>query len=143
MEYTDSDGEKKRPVMLHRAILGSVERFMSVLIEHYTGAFPVWLSPVQVAFLPVSTDKHLEGAKKLADEFKSAGIRVEVDGADETVGNKIRKASKQKIPYIIVVGDKELGGEDLMIRVRGEEEQVSIGKEEFIERVKKEILERS
>ncbi|MBU1896011.1 threonine--tRNA ligase [Patescibacteria group bacterium] len=140
--YKDKDGEDKHPVMVHRAIVGSPERFMAILIEHYAGAFPVWLSPVQVSFLPVSTDKHLEGTKKLAQEFKDAGIRVEVDEADETVGNKIRKASKQKIPYIIVVGDKELGGEDLMIRVRGQEEQEKIGKEEFIERVRKEIGER-
>ena len=115
---------------------------MAVLIEHYAGVFPVWLSPVQVSFLPVSTDKHLEGAKKLAQEFKDSGIRIEVDEADETVGNKIRKASKQKIPYIIVVGDKELSGEDLMIRVRGEEEQVSMSKADFVEKVKTEIVGR-
>jgi threonyl-tRNA synthetase len=140
--YTDSDGKEKTPVMIHFALMGSIERFLSVYIEHTAGIFPVWVAPVQVHFIPVSTDKHLEGAKKLAHEFKAVGIRTEVDEADETVGNKIRKVTKQKIPYIIVVGDKELSGEDLMIRVRGQEEQEKTSKDEFIDRVHKEIRER-
>ena len=143
LEYTDKDGSKKLCAVIHRAPLGSHERFIGFLIEHFAGAFPVWLSPVQVAILPVSTDKHADGAKGLAKELRDAGIRVEVDDADETVGNKIRKASKMKTPYILVVGDKELGGDDLTVRVRGKEEQEKIPKDVFIERVKREIAERS
>lgn len=139
---TNERGEKERIVMVHAAIMGSIERFLSILIEHHAGAFPVWLSPVQVVVLPVSTEKHLAGARALASECVAAGIRVEVDQAEETVGNKIRKASKQKTPYILVIGDKELSGEPLMVRIRGEIEQVKMTKEDFIRRVKKEIIER-
>jgi len=127
--------------MLHRAILGSVERFMGVLIEHYAGAFPVWLAPVQVHFVPVS-EKHVDGAKKLVEEFEKLGLRVSIDEADETVGKKIRNASKQKIPYTVVVGDKELVGDDWQIRVFGQEEQISMSKEDFVKKVKSENDER-
>ncbi|MFH1286382.1 MAG: threonine--tRNA ligase [Candidatus Magasanikbacteria bacterium] len=142
LEYTNDKGEKERPVMIHRAILGSVERFLSVIIEHYAGNFPVWLSPVQVHLVPVS-EKHVEGAREIMKDLKAAGIRVEIDEADETVGNKIRKASKGKAPYVVVVGDKELSGDEWMIRVRGEKDQVQMSREVFVEKVKKEILERS
>lgn len=141
LEYIDNNGEKQRPVMLHRAILGSVERFMSVLIEHYAGVFPVWLAPVQVHFVPVS-EKHLEGARELVVEFDKLGIRVSIDEADETVGKKIRNGSKQKVPYTVVVGDKELAGEDWQIRVFGQEEQISLSKEDFVKKVKEENDER-
>ena len=141
LTYIDKDNSEKRPIMIHRVIYGSFERFFGILVEHYAGAFPLWLSPVQVHFVPVS-EKHVEGARKIAKEFKTLGIRVEIDEADETVGNKIRKASKQKHPYVLVVGDKELAGEDLMIRVHGQEEQENIGKKEFIERVLEEIKDR-
>ncbi len=140
--YTDSDGEEKVPVMIHFALMGSIERFLSVYIEHTAGVFPVWLSPTQVHIIPVSTDNHLEGAIKMVNELKEQGIRVSIDKADETVGKKIRKASKQKIPYILVVGEKELSGEDLMIRIRGQEEQESISIQAFVERLQKEIKER-
>jgi threonyl-tRNA synthetase len=140
--YADQDGTEKTPVMIHRAIVGSPERFMGVLIEHYAGAFPVWLSPVQVRILPVSNDKHLVGANSLKAELLAAGIRVEVDSVDETVGNKIRKAAGAKVPYVLVVGDKELAGEPLMVRVRGQEEQEKMEKDLFMQRVVKEIAER-
>lgn len=141
--YTDDSGNENNEVfVIHRAPLSTHERFMAFLVEHYAGVWPVWLSPTQVKILPVSTDKHLAGAKKMAKEFKDGGVRVEVDEADETVGNKIRKAAKQKVPYILVVGDKELGGEDLMVRVRGEEEQVSMSKQAFVEKIQTEIKER-
>ncbi len=135
----NEQGEKERVVMVHAAIMGSIERFLSILIEHHAGAFPVWVSPVQVLLAPVSA-KHAEGAYALAKELTSAGIRVGVDAADETIGNKVRKAAGQKIPYIVVVGDKELGGEPWMIRVRGQKDQVSMSKEDFIEKVKNEIV---
>lgn len=138
----NESGDKERIVMIHAAIMGAIERFFSILIEHHAGAFPIWLSPVQVQIVPVSTEKHLDGAKALAEEIKAAGIRVHVDEADETVGKKIRAAAKMKIPYILVVGEKELSGEDLMVRVRGQEEQPQMSKAAFIERVINEIKDR-
>ena len=140
--YTDSDGSQKTPVMIHFALMGSIERFLSVYIEHTAGNFPTWLAPTQVMILPVSGEKHLEGASAFAAELEAAGIRVEVDGADETIGKKIRNTTKIKIPYILVVGDKELSGESLTVRVRGQEEQVEMSKDEFIGRLTGEIKKR-
>ncbi|MBI2037940.1 MAG: threonine--tRNA ligase [Candidatus Magasanikbacteria bacterium] len=134
----NEQGEKERVVMVHAAIMGSIERFLSILIEHHAGAFPVWVSPVQVLLAPVSS-KHVGGARALLNELTEAGIRTGIDEADETIGNKVRKAAGQKIPYIVVVGDKELGGEPWMIRVRGQKDQVKMTKEEFIEKVRNEI----
>lgn len=141
LKYIDSEGKEKSPVMVHRAIVGSPERFMAILIEHYGGAFPLWLSPVQILLAPVSS-KHVSGAKEIAQELAEKGIRVEIDDADETVGNKVRKAAGQKIPYIIVVGDKELAGEEWMIRARGEKDQIKMSKNKFVEKVLDEIKER-
>lgn len=141
LHYIDSEGKEKTPVVIHRAILGSIERFMGVIIEQYAGAFPLWLSPVQIHLVPVSS-KHVERAKELALEIEKNDIRVSVDSADETVGNKVRKAVGQKVPYIVVVGDKELGGEPWTIRVRGQEEQIKMSKEEFLLKVKEEIKEK-
>ncbi|OGH92940.1 MAG: threonine--tRNA ligase [Candidatus Magasanikbacteria bacterium RIFOXYD2_FULL_39_9] len=138
---TNEQGEKERIVMVHAAIMGSIERFLSILIEHHAGAFPVWVSPVQVHLAPVSS-KHVDGARLLLKELSDAGIRVGIDEADETMGNKVRKAVGQKIPYIVVVGDKELGGEPWMIRVRGEKDQIKMTKEEFVQKVLEEIKER-
>ncbi|MDO8584421.1 MAG: threonine--tRNA ligase, partial [bacterium] len=131
LEYTAADGTKQRPVMVHRAILGSVERFMGIVIEHFAGAFPLWLAPVQVAILPVA-DRHIEFAQTLAKEFRAVGLRVEVDDSPESVGKKIRNAEKMKYPRMLVVGDKEASGEALTVRVRGEKDQQSIEKEAFI-----------
>jgi len=142
LSFVDEKGENQTPIMIHRALVGSPERFLGILIEHYAGAFPVWMSPEQVHFIPVSNENHLEGALKLSEDFKAKGIRVSVDKADETVGKKIRKASKMKVPYVLVVGEKELSGEDLMVRVRGQEEQISLSKEAFIERILDEIKTR-
>jgi len=142
LEYTDEKGEKVRPVMIHIAVAGSLERFMSILIEHYAGAFPAWLAPVQVELIPVSPEKHGEGALKLKQELGDLGVRVEVDDANETLGNRVRKAIGQKIPYILAVGDKELGGEEWMIRIRGVEKQEKMSKEKFVERILGEIKER-
>lgn len=141
LDCINEKGEKERIVMLHAAIMGSIERFLSVLIEHHVGSFPVWMCPVQVALVTVS-ENHVEGAKALMDELLAAGVRVELDEGDESISNKVRKAAKQKVPYIIVVGDKEIAGEPLMVRVRGQEEQLKMTKEEFIEKVRKEIVER-
>ena len=142
LNYIDESGKEARPVMVHRVIYGSVERFFGILIENYIGAFPTWLAPVQVHFVPVS-EKHIDGAWKILQEFKKSGIRVSIDEADETVGKKIKKSVGQKIPYVIVVGDKELEGGNLVIRVRGQEEQEEISKQDFIDKVLQEIKERS
>ena len=142
LTYADKDGTDKTPICIHRAPLSTHERFVGFLLEHYAGAFPVWLSPSQVHLAPVS-EKHLVGAREMAHEFGNAGIRVSIDAADETVGNKVRKAVGQKVPYILVIGDKELSGEDWMIRVRGEKDQVKMSKEKFVEGVLKEIKERN
>jgi len=141
LTYIDKDGEEKTPICIHRAPLSTHERLIGFLIEHYAGAFPTWLAPVQVHLVPVS-EKHVDGAEKIRQELFDVGIRVGFDSADETVGNKIRKASKQKIPYIVVVGDKELSGEPWMIRIRGQEEQEKMSKDSFVERVLKEIEDR-
>ena len=140
LTYVDEEGEEQTPIMIHRAVVGSPDRFMGVLIEHYGGKFPVWLSPVQVHFIPVSSDNHIEGTKELADEFKQAGIRTEIDDSDESVGKRIRNASKQQIPYILVVGDRELDGGELTVRMRDEDgEEKSFEKSKFIEKVKEDI----
>jgi threonyl-tRNA synthetase len=124
--------------MIHRALLGSLERFLGVLIEHYGGAFPVWLSPVQIKIISVS-EKHIDYCNKLKEEFKEADLRPEVDDKNETVDNKIRKALEEKVPYILVVGDKEMNGDILTVRDRGETKTREIKKEEFLEEVKKKI----
>lgn len=142
LDYADAHGTKQRAVVVHRSSIGAIERIVAFLIEHFAGAFPVWLSPVQVVLATVA-DGFNEFANQLAGEFRSQGIRVEVDDANETVGNKIRKASAQKIPYTLVIGEKEASGEPFMIRERGVEKQYSLSKEDFVEKVKKQIVERS
>lgn len=130
----NEQGEHERIVMIHAAIMGSIERFLSILIEHTGGVLPLWLSPVQVTLSPVSA-KHVEGARAMAIAMRKDGIRVGVDEADETVGNKVRKAVAQKMPYIVVVGDKELAGGDLMVRIRGQEQQEVMPVDRFVARV--------
>src|SRR5690606_20503663 len=142
LTYTNEKGEEERVVMLHRAITGSVERFLSLLIEHYAGAFPVWLAPEQVRLLAVS-ERHVDFVKTLQQEFIAAGIRAAVDVSDNTVGKKIREAEKMKVPYILVIGDKEQDGGKLAIRRRGQQQTEEMEKAEFIEKVRKEIEERS
>jgi threonyl-tRNA synthetase len=141
LEYTASDGTKQRPVMIHRAILGSIERFLGIAIEHYAGAFPVWLSPVQVAILPVGKS-HLDYAEKVLAELKSGAIRAELKGGDETLGKRIRNTKMEKVPYILVVGDKEVeaGNVSVESRDRGQlgTEALSI----FIEKIKEKINNR-
>ncbi len=139
---TNEAGERERIVMIHAAIMGSIERFLSILIEHHAGNFPLWVAPVQVLLAPVS-DRHNEGAFQLAKEMEEKGIRVSVDDSSETMGKKVRNGAGQKIPYIVVVGDRELAGEEWTVRVRGQEEQVKMKKDEFIEKIVNEIRERS
>jgi len=142
LKYIDDTGKENNEVfVIHRAPLSTHERFTAFLIEHYAGIWPVWMAPVQAMLVPVS-EKHVEGAKKIKQELFDLGLRVESDEADETLGNKVRKAVQKKAPYIIVVGDKELAGEDWMIRIRGIEKQEKMSKEKFIERISEEIKER-
>ncbi|USN53169.1 MAG: threonine--tRNA ligase [Candidatus Nomurabacteria bacterium] len=142
LEYTDTKGEKVRPVMLHIAVAGSLERFLSIAIEHFAGAFPLWLSPSQVQLIPV-TSKHEEFVLQMADEFRTQGIRVDVDLMNETVGNKIRKAIKRKVPYLLVIGDKELASPKLHVRKRGSEEVHEYTKKKFFEDIQEKIAQRS
>ena len=141
LTFTNDKGEEEQPVVIHRSSIGALERTFAYLIERYAGAFPVWLSPVQVAVLPVKTD-HNEPAHTFADELKKEGIRVSVDDSNETIGQKIRKASGEKIPYQLVFGDKEINSNELMVRVRGEKEQIRLTRATFIQRAKQEIAER-
>jgi threonyl-tRNA synthetase len=135
-------GEDEPIVMIHAAITGSLERFAAVLIEHLAGNFPAWLAPVQIKILTVS-EKHIDFVKKLAEEFKQHDLRVLVDDSNETLGNKIRKNSAEKIPYTLVIGDKEMTSKDLMVRVRGQQELVTIKKEKFIKQIQEDVAKRS
>jgi threonyl-tRNA synthetase len=142
LSYMDETGGKNGEVfVIHRAPLSTHERFMAFLIEHYAGAFPTWLSPVQVQVIPVA-DRHNEAAKAIAGELSAAGIRAHVDDATESVGKKIRVAEKAKVPYALVIGDREASGEALTVRIRGQQDQVSMEKAAFIERLVGEIRER-
>jgi len=135
LEYTSNDGSKKTPVVVHRVIYGSLERFIGVLIEHLAGEFPVWLSPVQIKLLSVA-ETHADYCLKLKEELAAEGLRVELDISNETVGKKIREASGEKVPYLLVIGDKEMSSDKLFVRERGEREAKEWDKAEFIEMVK-------
>lgn len=137
--YIDEDGQKKRPVMLHRAIFGSLERFIGILIEHYGGAFPTWLSPVQVKLIPVNNKYHLEYVKEVKRILQENDIRVEIDDRDEKLGYKIREAQTKKIPYQLVCGDNEVNNKVITARRYGETNAVSQSINEFVEMIKEEV----
>lgn len=140
LEYTGADGQKHRPIMIHRVVFGSIERFIGILIEHYAGAFPVWLAPVQVRVLPIS-DQTLSYAKTVLEKLKKAGIRVQIDDRNEKIGYKIREAQLQKLPYMLIVGEKEAQSGKVSIRSRGQGDLGEFTLEEFAEKVKKEEKE--
>ena len=129
--YIDSNGEKVRPIMLHRACLGSIERFIGIIIENYGGAFPAWLAPTQITLLPVNNEFHLETAKALFDELKAEGFRVHLDDSNDKLGYRLRNAQINKIPYSIVIGDSEKENGTVTYRKYGEKEQTTVSKEEF------------
>ena len=135
-------GEKEQVLMIHCAIMGSIERFMAVMIEHFAGVFPLWLAPVQVAILPVA-DRHADFAFALSRELEGLGMRIEVDAAAESVGRKIRHAEKSKVPLMLVVGDKEAEGGELTVRVRGEADQRMMSKQEFLTFVQEKISKKA
>lgn len=138
LNYIGQDGEKHRPVMLHRVVFGSIERFIGVLIEHYAGAFPTWLAPVQVKVLPIS-DKHLEYANKVKEALQDKEVRVEVDDRAEKIGYKIREAQLQKVPYMLVVGDKEQEAGEVGVRNRKDGDVGAMKLEDFVEKIDEEI----
>lgn len=139
LTYIDSDGSKKRPVMLHRVIYGSIERFIGILIEHYAGAFPTWLAPVQVNIVPVNNEYHLEYANKVKEVLQNAGIRVELDAREEKLGYRMRESQTKKIPYTLVIGDKERDEETVNYRMHGSQEQNTMSLNDFVEKLKEEI----
>ncbi|WP_018249037.1 threonine--tRNA ligase [Orenia marismortui] len=138
LTYVGSDGEEHRPVMIHRAIYGSLERFMGILIEHYAGAFPTWLAPVQAQIIPI-TDNHIDYSYKVKEELESAGIRVDVDIRQEKVGYKIREAQVQQIPYMLIIGDDEVESETVSVRDRREGDLGAVKVDEFKEDVLEEV----
>ena len=139
LSYIDEEGNKKTPVMIHRALFGSFERFIGIITEHFAGAFPTWLAPVQVKVLPISEERHGEYAKKLVDELTKEGFRVELDDRNEKIGYKIREAQTQKIPYMLVVGDKEIEANSVGVRARKEGDLGAMPVEEFKKKLKEEV----
>ncbi len=142
LEYTAEDGQKHRPVMIHRAPFGSMERFVGILIEHFNGAFPVWLAPVQVTVVPIA-DRHIDYANQVAAELRGAGLRVEVDDSSERMNKKIRNAQLQKIPYMLVVGDQEAESNMVAVRTRDEENRGAMPVGEFKDHALGQIASRS
>lgn len=141
LTYIDSDGKEKRPVMIHRAIVGSPERFLMILIEHFAGNFPTWLTPVQVKILPIA-ERHLEYANKVLEGLKNAGIRAELDDRSETLGNKIRNAQTEKVAYMLILGDKEIEKTAVSVRKRNGQDSGSKDLRIFIEDIRREIDEK-
>jgi threonyl-tRNA synthetase len=142
LEYKGEDGELHQPVMVHRALFGSVERFFGVLIEHYAGAFPLWLAPVQVGLVPIS-EKHLEYAGAVKAKLEAAGLRVELDARNEKMNAKIREFTLQKVPFVLVMGDKEAASDAVSVRTRGKGDEGSVGLGEFVARAKALVEQKS
>lgn len=142
LTYVGSDGQEHRPYMIHRALLGSMERFMGVLIEHYAGAFPVWLAPIQAVIIPIA-DRHMAFAGQVAERLKKAGMRVQVDDRGERMNAKIRDAQVQKIPYMLVIGDREVEGGAVAVRLRSEENLGAMPVEQFLARALEDVEKRA
>lgn len=142
LTFTRNDGKESQIVMIHCAIMGSIERFLSVLIEHYAGAFPLWLSPIQIAIIPIS-DRHYKYAKEITKMFQVSGFRFQVFDENETLGKKIRGAEMQKIPYLAVIGDKEIQTNSVSVRQRGEGDIGQMPIDKFIEKIKREIKDKN
>lgn len=138
LTYVGADGERHRPIMIHRTVLGSFERFIGILIEHFAGAFPVWLAPVQVKVIPIA-DRHASYAQKLCRELSDGDIRVEMDGRNEKIGYKIREAQGEKIPYMLVVGDKEMANGTVSVRTREGGDQGAMDFAAFVSKIREEI----
>jgi threonyl-tRNA synthetase len=141
LEYVDDHGERVRPVMIHRALFGSVERFVGVLVEHFAGAFPTWLAPLQAVVIPIA-DRHSGYAQAVAERLGAGGIRAETDASDDTIGARIRRHQLQKVPYMLVVGDDEVASDSVSVRRRSGEERRGVGVDEFARALADEIAER-
>ncbi|MEC3157860.1 threonine--tRNA ligase [Bacillus thuringiensis] len=142
LNYIDENNDKKRPVVIHRAVLGSLDRFLAILIEHFGGAFPAWVAPVQVKVVPVSNAVHEQYCSEVAHKLAKAGVRVEQDARDEKLGYKIREAQMQKVPYFLVIGDKEMESGAVNVRKYGEEKSEVVALDVFVARIKEEIKNR-
>nr|MBA3432355.1 threonine--tRNA ligase [Actinomycetota bacterium] len=138
IEYTDEHGQRVRPVMIHRALYGAIERFTGVLVEHFAGAFPTWLAPVQVVAIPIA-DRHMAYASEVISKLVAAGVRAEVDDSDDTMGAKIRRNQMQKVPYMLIVGDAEATAGTVSIRPRSGKERRDVAVQEFVSTVSDEI----
>jgi threonyl-tRNA synthetase len=143
LEYIGEDGAAHQPVMVHRALFGSVERFFGVLIEHYAGAFPLWLAPVQIGLVPISNEKHLAYAETVKQRLEAAGLRVELDASSGKMQGKIRDFGLQKIPFILILGDKEAATDSVSVRVRAKGDEGSVTLDSFIERAQKLVASHS
>ncbi|MCX7667943.1 MAG: His/Gly/Thr/Pro-type tRNA ligase C-terminal domain-containing protein, partial [Atribacterota bacterium] len=141
LSYVGEDGTKHRPVMLHRTVLGSIERFLGILIEHFAGALPLWLAPVQVVILPVA-ERHMPYAREVGNVLLQKGIRVEWNEDKATLGAKIRKAELEKIPYLLIIGDREVEGKTISVRKRKEGDLGSFEIGAFLEKIQREIEEK-
>ncbi|MFN2270417.1 MAG: His/Gly/Thr/Pro-type tRNA ligase C-terminal domain-containing protein, partial [Anaerolineae bacterium] len=141
MIYVGEDGQEHRPYMVHRALLGSLERFFGVLVEHYAGAFPVWLSPVQVKLIPIA-DRHVEYARSVAERLHAAGLRAEVDESDERMQAKIRDAQMEKIPYMLIIGDQEMEAGQVNLRMRDGQKPGAMSADDFVALAQKAVAEK-
>jgi len=138
LAFVGEDGQEHQPYMIHRALMGAMERFMGTLIEHHAGAFPVWLAPVQVSLIPIA-DRHVEYAQGVADQLREAGLRVELDDRSERMNAKIRDAQVQKVPYMLVMGDREIEVGQVSVRLRSQEDLGPMSIEIFLERAASDI----
>ena len=141
LTYIDENGQPQRPIAIHRAIYGSLERFIGILVEHFAGAFPLWLAPVQAVVIPIA-DRHIEAAEELAGVLRSRGLRVEVDDSSNRMQNKIRLAQEQKVPYMLVLGDREIEARTASPRTRAGEQQPPEAWEAFADRLAEESRSR-
>ena len=139
LSYVGADNHPHRPIMIHRALFGSIERFFGILVEHYAGAFPVWLAPLQVRVLPVA-DKHDAYAFRVVDRLKAEGFRADVESADEKLGNRVRKAKTQKIPYVLVVGDDDVEHGTVGVNARDKDVEKGVAVDDFVERLASKVV---
>ena len=139
LTYVGEDGKQHRPVVIHRGVVSTMERFVAFLIEEYKGAFPTWLAPVQVEVIPVSPDAHFDYADGVREKLVAAGFRVDIDSREEKIGYKIREAQMQKVPYMLVLGDKEVETGEVNVRKYGEQKSESMPFDDFIARLQEEV----
>ena len=142
VSYIDEKGEKARPVMIHRACLGSIERFIGIIIEHFAGAFPLWMAPEQIRVLPVNNAFHLDKSNEIVNKLKQLGIRASLDASEDKLGYRLRNAQVNKVPYTLVIGDNEVANNTVTYRHFGSRKQITVTVDEFIEMITKEIKNR-